>query len=75
MKKNGDADTLGPTGDYPRGKLRADDEGGIQVGVRADAEKQVVMIAFGGPVAWFGLPKAEALAFAEMIATHAKTLR
>jgi len=60
---------LGPTGDYPRGKLGPDDLGGlnIQVGTRDGA----VIVAFGTPVEWFGMPPDQAINFAKTIMKHA----
>jgi hypothetical protein len=44
---------LGPTGDYPDGRLDASDEGGLQIAITTYKGK--VVLAFGGPVAWVGL--------------------
>lgn len=62
----------GATGEYPRGKFNADDEGGLAIGVAR--QDKTVIVNFGKPVAWLGLPKAEALAFADLIIQHAKAL-
>ena len=43
---------LGPTGDFPEGKLGKDDEGGINMAIAASAKDGQVHIQFGGPVAW-----------------------
>lgn len=61
---------LGATGKYPRGKLNADDEGELRMAVGRQGD--IVRIDFGKPVAWLGLPFAEARAFAEAILKHAK---
>jgi hypothetical protein len=63
---------LGSTGDHPRGKLNADDEGGIRVAVGVD--EGVVKIFFGKPVSWLGMPKEHALALAEAIRYQAEKL-
>ena len=62
----------GATGDFPRGKLNADDEGGLRmaVGVR----DKTVVLDFGSPVVWIGLPKAEALALAATLIKHAESI-
>ena len=61
----------GPTGDYPDGKLNADDEGGIAVAIAYDPNNDTVHIDFGKPVAWIALPPSQAVAFAELIIHHA----
>ena len=63
---------LGPTGDFPNGKLNAHDEGGLRLAVGVEGAN--VVIAFGKPVAWLGMPPAEAVQLAEMIIKHARTL-
>ena len=62
---------LGPTGDYPEGKLNGDDEGGIAIGVAYDPEKDVVVVNFGKLVKWVAMPPANAIAFARMILSSA----
>lgn len=67
-------DKPGPTGDFPHGKLYADDEGGINVAISshiAPDGSQMVRFDFGKPVAWLSLPREEALAFASLIVKHA----
>jgi hypothetical protein len=56
---------LGPTGDFPHGKLGPDDEGGINIQI--GSKDGAVIVAFGTPVVWFGLPNAEAIDFAKKI--------
>lgn len=57
-------DKLGPTGDFPDGKLNPQDEGGLQMAIHT--EGHVVRIDFGSPVAWvaFEPPIARTLAAA-----------
>lgn len=38
---------------YPRGKLRADDEG--QLAMKMCIQDNTLLIVFGKPVGWFGL--------------------
>lgn len=64
---------LGATGDFPRGKLNADDEGGLRVAIAV--KDRTVMIAFGKEVAWLGMSKPEALAFAETIRKRAEEIQ
>lgn len=63
---------LGATGDFPRGKFNADDEGALTVGVAT--QDKTVLVNFGKPVAWLGMPKADAIAFANTIIQHAGKL-
>jgi hypothetical protein len=54
---------------YPRGKLNEADEGALpmRIGVRDNT----VVIDFGKKVAWIGMSKPEAIAFAKLILKHA----
>ena len=61
---------VGATGDFPRGKLNENDEGGLAVGI-ADQDGTVI-INFGKPIAWLGLSAQEACDFAGLIVRHAK---
>jgi len=61
---------IGPTGDYPHGKLNDDDEGGLMTGV-THLDSGEVIINFGKPVAWFGMPKEIAIDFAKLVLKHA----
>jgi hypothetical protein len=47
---------FGPTGKFPEGRLNEADEGEIQFGVAADPKNNVVVLNFGKPVAWIGMP-------------------
>lgn len=61
---------LGPTGSFPRGKLSADDEGGLRIAI--STVDSTIRIDFGKPVAWIGLDKPLAIAFAEAIIERAR---
>lgn len=66
---------LGPTGDFPSGKLDADDEGGINIAIGSQigpSGKIVVRIEFGKPIAWLGLPQEQAVQFAISVIKHAR---
>lgn len=63
---------LGATGDFPRGKLNPQDEGGLQLAITV--KDGVVVIAFGKEVAWLGLDKATAISFADTIKRRAEEL-
>ena len=62
----------GATGIYPQGKMRSDDEGEIKLAIAHDANN--VLVNFGKPVAWLGLPPKEALQLADLLETHARAL-
>jgi hypothetical protein len=64
----------GATGDHPQGRLNADDQGGIRMGVAADHRNGIVHVDFGKPVAWLGLDKGTALGLADMLRKHAESL-
>ena len=61
---------LGPTGDFPRGKLGPHDEGGLRLGVAHDSKGNVI-VNFGTEISWFGLPPEEAIQFGKLILKHA----
>lgn len=61
---------LGPTGEYPHGKISADDSGALKVGVAADSAGNV-HVNFGTRISWFAMPPAEAIELAKLIMTKA----
>lgn len=63
---------LGPTKDHPRGMLTPTDEGGIRFAV--GSKNGVVVVDFGSPVAWVGMPPAEARQLAASLVKHADHL-
>ena len=63
---------LGSTGDFPRGKLNADDEGGLQIAVYE--RDKTVIINFGKEVEWIGLDKQTAITLGESIIEKAKSI-
>lgn len=60
---------LGPTGDYPQGRLSDSDEGELQLGVRTEGSK--VILAFGKSIAWVGMDALQARQLAAMLLEHA----
>lgn len=68
------AGKFGATGEFPRGKLNEHDEGQIQMGFAMDPVKKVLIFNFGTPVAWFAMPKKEALELAEIIKKRAEEI-
>jgi hypothetical protein len=65
---------LGPTGNFPRGKMSDDDDGEIRIGIAADKGKGVVIIDFGIPVVWVGFPREQAIELADKIRDKAAEL-
>lgn len=66
--------SVGATGDHPQGRLNADDQGGLRIGIAVDPRNGVVRVEFGKPVAWLGLDRGTALALADNLRKHAETL-
>ena len=64
---------LGPTGEFPQGKLTDDDEGEIRIAVGQLNGK--VVIDFGKPTAWIGFDPEQADAIADSLHQHATELR
>jgi hypothetical protein len=62
---------LGATGRFPQGRVSDDDEGELTLGVAFDPVDGIVRIEFGKPVAWLGLPRDNAVAFARAILRRA----
>jgi hypothetical protein len=69
-----DEKKIGPTGEFPEGKLTEHDEGALNIGIAADIEKRVVHIQFGKPVAWLAMEKSYALGLADSIRKKAEEL-
>ena len=67
------APVLGATGKFPDGKMSAEDEGELQLGVAHDQDN--VVIDFGTPTAWIALPREMAIDFAKIIVEHAMQIR
>jgi len=59
---------------FPRGKLNPDDEGQIDLAIATDLAKRVILIRFRKPVAWLGLPLAEAKDFHTLLGKHIANL-
>jgi hypothetical protein len=56
---------LGPTGQYPEGKLNEEDQGELAIGVVADGGK--VIIHFGVPTQWVGMGPRKCKDLAQML--------
>jgi len=57
---------VGATGEFPRGKIRPDDEGGLTAGISTDAKGNII-IDFGKAITWVAMPKADATRLAVML--------
>ena len=64
------AENLGATGDFPHGKLNGNDEGGIRFAIGEDGGS--VVINFGTPVTWLGMPPEQAVTLAEALIAKAR---
>ena len=65
---------LGATGQFPEGKLNADDKGQVRFAVFAD--KGNVIISFGDkPITWMGMGPNDAIRFADALVKWAKNAR
>jgi hypothetical protein len=62
---------LGATGTFPMGKVHDTDEGALKVGVAYDKINGIVVVNFGKPTAWVGMPPENAIDFAKTILRHA----
>jgi hypothetical protein len=60
------------TDQFPRGKLNADDEGALNIGITV--RDRTMIIDFGKPCDWIGLDKQTALALADTIRKRAEEL-
>jgi hypothetical protein len=69
-----DETKTGATGSFPKGKIHESDEGEIRFRMVADKVNGVVIVDFGSPVKWLGLPKAEAITIGEALIKHANEL-
>lgn len=63
----------GATGQFPKGKLNDEDEGELKLGVTV--HDNTLIIHFGTPVTWLGLPKEDAQAFIEALQKHVNILK
>ena len=59
---------LGPTGEFPQGKIAPHDEGEIRLKIFHNDEN--VVIEFGTPVSWVAMPKSQGLTLAFALLEH-----
>lgn len=63
---------LGPTGEYPKGKLTEGDDGQLKLAI--GTYKNNVILDFGVKISWIGMEKEDALNLADAIIKQANTL-
>lgn len=66
---------VGPTGEFPDGKLDDSDKGELTLAVTAMPAENVVRIDFGTALSWLALPRAEVLQLAHILKEAALKLR
>jgi hypothetical protein len=50
---------LGPTGEYPKGRLNKDDDGELAVGFSIHEGGRALIMNFGKPIEWFAMKEDE----------------
>jgi hypothetical protein len=61
--------TIGPTGNFPEGRISAEDEGELSIAIAVDAENKVIRFELGKDVAWLAFPPALAREIGQKLAT------
>lgn len=64
-----DEKELGATGEYPEAPINEDDEGELSFAVGRDSGN--VVLRFGKPIAWIGMPPPQAIMLARALVKHA----
>jgi hypothetical protein len=64
--------TLGPTGNFPDGKLTVGDEGQVKLAIGTNDGN--VIVDFGVPTKWIGMSPEDALYMAQLLIQHALSL-
>jgi hypothetical protein len=59
-------DKPGPTGEFPKGKLRADDRGELAVAISLRADGTIFM-EFGTSVTWLAMSREDAIVLAHLL--------
>jgi hypothetical protein len=65
---------IGPTGQFPFGKLREDDKGELKVAIKTDQEKKIIFMYFNTPTTWLGLDQKGALNLVQILQEQIKKL-
>lgn len=64
---------IGPTNEYPKGKLNAADKGELSMGIYVK-DDSVIVIEFGNSVRWLGLYPEQARQLAKALLKHADAI-
>lgn len=59
---------------FSEGRLNKKDQGDLSFAIATDKINSVVLIHFGKPVDWIGMPKQQALQLAQLLMQHASEL-
>ena len=59
---------------FSEGRLNKQDQGDLSFAIATDKKNSVVLVHFGKPVDWIGLPKQQALQLANLLINHAAEL-
>lgn len=60
---------------HSEGRIHASDEGDIRFGIASDLAHGVVVLSFGTPVTWLGMPPDVAEALGKTLLEHAAEVR
>lgn len=60
--------------EWPEGRLSGDDDGQAVYMIGSDPDKQVVVIDFGKPTKWIGMPPQDAVDLAQLLIKHARAI-
>jgi len=69
MSENKSLNDIGPTGEFPEGKLNPDDAGELKFAI--GSHNDLVVIDFNTPVTWLALPPETAREMASHLIRHA----
>jgi hypothetical protein len=62
-------------GEFPRGRVNAQDEGALAMTVGHDPQKKTVFLAFAQPTSWIGFGPQQAMDLAASLVEHARACR
>ena len=65
---------LGPTNQFPRGRLNPNDDGEIRMAIFPDEKSRVIIVEFGIELSWIGMPPQQAREMGESLIKHANEM-
>ena len=71
---NSNIENSGPTGEFPDGKIREDDDGELAIAIAANKKDGIVIMYFGKPTTWIGLKPTDVYAIAYLLVEKAKEI-